>query len=95
MRFPVVLTLAVILALFASPAWAQDEPEPLNVFNGSDSSGGDRSISYRSTETTRTPGTEEAPFRTLQHAISQIRRGEVIVVRGGVLPRDVDDKLSK
>lgn len=85
MRSLVVLTLGVILALGATPASAQGapEPEPLNVFNGSIPDAG--TIHFVSLDgDDSNAGTEEAPFRTLQHAISQVRRGEVIVVRGGV-----------
>jgi hypothetical protein len=83
MRLPVVVTLAVILALSAFPALAQVEPEPLNVFHGTIPQA--ENVYFVSLDgDNANPGTEAAPFRTLQHAISQVRRGEVIVVRGGV-----------
>jgi parallel beta-helix repeat protein len=83
MRMLVVLFVAVVMALGVPDAVAQGEPEPLNVFNGAIPEA--ETIYYVSLEgDDDNAGTTDQPFRTLQHAIAQVRRGEVIVVRGGV-----------
>jgi parallel beta-helix repeat protein len=75
--------LALVFLLGATPAFGQDEPEPLNVFYGDLPDV--ETIYYVSLDGDDTSvGSEAAPFRTLRHAISQVRRGEAIVVRGGV-----------
>ena len=74
--------LLLILA-FARVAGAQDEPEPLNVFYGQIPAA--ENVYFVATDgDDDNDGTEESPFATVERAIEEVRRGDVIVIRGGV-----------
>lgn len=81
------LLYLTILLLGTLQATAQDEPPPLNVFNGElpqvenvyfvAVDGDDDHV-----------GDEANPFATLERAIGEVRRGDAIVIRGGVYMYD-------
>lgn len=62
---------------------AQNEPLPLNVFHG-DIPAGDNIYYVAPDGDDDNDGAEETPFATVQRAIENVRRGDVIVMRGGV-----------
>jgi hypothetical protein len=75
--------LVLLLLVGAQTSPAQTEPPPLNVFHGTIPQA-DRIYFVATDGDNANPGTEAEPWATLPHAVSQVRRGEVIVVRGGV-----------
>jgi hypothetical protein len=78
----IVVALAVLLG--APFAFAQgEEPEPLNVFNG-EIPQAERIYFVATDGDNAGAGTKEDPWATLPYAVSQVRRGDVIVMRGGI-----------
>lgn len=79
--------LVILILLNVLPAFGQDEPAPLNVYHGEIPEG--ERILYVAPEGDNThPGTEAEPWATLDYAVSQVQKGDVIVMRGGVYYHD-------
>jgi hypothetical protein len=74
----------LLLCIGTLPAAAQDS---LNVYHG-EIPEGDNTFFVAPDGDDLNAGTEEEPFATLDHAVSQVQRGDVIVMRGGVYEHD-------
>ena len=75
--------LIILLFLKLLPAFGQDEETPLNVYYG-EIPESERTFFVASDGDNMHSGTEEEPWATLDYAVSQVQRGDVIVMRGGV-----------
>ncbi len=80
-------SLFVLFFLLAGPALGQDEGESLNIYYGEIPEGNRTFFVAPEGENART-GTEEEPWATLDYAITQVQRGDVIVMRGGIYDHD-------
>lgn len=80
---------AFVLLLFLKflPAYGQEEPAPLNVYYGAIPEG-EHTFFVATDGDDANAGTEDEPWATLDHAVAQVQRGDVIVVRGGVYYHD-------
>ena len=74
----------LLLCIGILPVAAQDS---LNVYYG-EIPEGDNTFFVAPGGDDLNAGTEEEPFATLDHAVSQVQRGDVIVMRGGVYEHD-------
>jgi hypothetical protein len=75
----------VLLLLFGAQALsAQGDPQPLNVFNGQIPQA-DRIFFVAVDGDNSNSGTQEQPWATLNYAVGQVSRGDVIVMRGGCI----------
>lgn len=86
------LPLALLLLLLATGSAAAQhrldpEPPPLNVYHGPIPPAPQVWFVAPDGDDAN-PGTEEAPFATLPRALQVVRRGHVIVLRGGVYHHD-------
>jgi hypothetical protein len=92
-RFMKRCTLVILLFLNLLPAFGQEEQTPLNVFHGTIPQA-ERIFFVAPDGDNLQSGTEEEPWATLVHAVSQIRRGDVIVMRGGVYHHDATIRIQ-
>lgn len=75
--------LVVLLLTTARAAAAQEEPEPLNVYYGEIPQA--ENVFFVALDgDDANAGTQEEPFASITHAIGQVSRGDVIVMRGGI-----------
>lgn len=74
--------LLLLLLLGAGPVLAQ-APDSLNVYYGPIPEGANTYFVAPGGDDAAA-GTEEAPWATLEHAVTQVQRGDVVVMRGGV-----------
>ena len=79
--------LVILLFLSSLPAFGQNEEAPLNVYNG-EIPPGSHTFFIAPDGDNLAAGTETEPWATLDHAVSQVARGDVIVMRGGVYHHD-------
>ncbi len=79
--------LLILLLLCAHPAIAQEEDPGLNVYHGEIPEGGDTFFVAPEGDDDAA-GSEEEPWATLDFAVTQVARGDVIVMRGGVYEHD-------
>lgn len=79
--------LYFLLLLIACPVAAQEEPAPLNVYNG-EIPAGERTFFVAPNGEDDAAGTEEEPWATLDFAVTQVERGDVVVMRGGIYEHD-------
>lgn len=79
--------LLPLLFLIVVPAFGQDGEEPLNVYYG-EIPEGDRTFFVAPGGDNGNSGTETEPWASLDYAVTQVARGDVIVMRGGVYYHD-------
>ena len=87
-----VLLIAPVCRLIP-PVYGQEEPAPLNVYYG-EIPDGERTFFVAPDGDDAAAGTEEEPWATLDHAVEQVQRGDVIVMRGGVYHHDDIIRIS-
>ena len=74
---------AILVCLWVAPALSQDEPTPLNVFNG-ELPAGERTFYLAPDGDDDNPGSIDAPWALMHFAVQQLQPGDVLVLRGGV-----------
>lgn len=80
-------TFIVLLFVNLLPAFAQETEVPLNVYYG-EIPDGERTFFVAPDGDNASAGTEQEPWATLDHAVTRVQRGDVIVMRGGVYDHD-------